>query len=501
MANAKNKQKKDFPIFTVFCIVIGLLLAVGITLTVLDNTGFNLKRKTVLTVGDESINALEFNYAYVTMYNNASTYLSYFGVDTKTDGWENGQANASAASLLGITVSEGDTWKQAFVNAAAESLKTELALYQLAKADENYTIDYDTINKSIDNKIDTDTATAGNYKVDLKTLYSSSYGKGFNESTMRHMLEYSYVANAYQTNYKDGLNYDDAALEKYYGENKSTYDVYTFLALDFAYETPKTDDDSSSDSKTTEASEAEKKAKADAEAYVEANKESEEVFTKGNEKVVKSERKTSSEASSLVGSDGQKWLTDSERKAGDTAVVKGTDKYIALYYIGSERDEYKLANIRIIRLDPTVADKDKGATDEELKALKEKAESVLAALDKTPTEDNFKELASKNSADSSTSSKGGLYEDFAKTTAKGYSSELAEWVFAGDRVKGEYKMFEGSKKYYIVYYLSSGEIFWKKSAESNLRSTDTNNWTEKCVEGFKDRTEYDSAKAFEIIGG
>ena len=66
MANAKNKQKKDFPIFTVFCIVIGLLLAVGITLTVLDNTGFNLKRKTVLTVGDESINALEFNYAYVT---------------------------------------------------------------------------------------------------------------------------------------------------------------------------------------------------------------------------------------------------------------------------------------------------------------------------------------------------------------------------------------------------------------------------------------------------
>ena len=297
------------------------------------------------------------------------------------------------------------------------------------------------------------------------------------------------------------MNYDDAALEKYYGENKSTYDVYTFLALDFAYETPKTDDDSSSDSKTTEASEAEKKAKADAEAYVEANKESEEVFTKGNEKVVKSERKTSSEASSLVGSDGQKWLTDSERKAGDTTVVKGTDKYIALYYIGSERDEYKLANIRIIRLDPTVADKDKGATDEELKALKEKAESVLAALDKTPTEDNFKELASKNSADSSTSSKGGLYEDFAKTTAKGYSSELAEWVFAGDRVKGEYKMFEGSKKYYIVYYLSSGEIFWKKSAESNLRSTDTNNWTEKCVEGFKDRTEYDSAKAFEIIGG
>lgn len=500
MATAKNKQKKDFPIFTVFCIVIGLLLAVGITLTVLDNTGFGSKRKTILTVGDESINALEFNYAYATTYNNAATYLSYFGVDTSTSGWADGAANASAASILGITVSEGDTWKQAFANAAAESLKTELALYQLAKADENYTIDYDTINKSIDNKIDTDAATAGNYGVDLKTLYSSSYGKGFTEDTMRHMLEYAYVANAYQSNYRDGLSYDNAALEKYYSENKSSYDVYTFLALDFAYETPKSDDDSSSDSKTTEASEAEKKAKADAEAYVEANKENEEVFTKGNEKVVKSEKKTSSEVSSLVGSDGQKWLTDAERKAGDTTVVKGTDKYIALYYIGAERDEYKLANIRIMRLDPTVADSSKGATDEEMKALKEKVDSIMAALDKDPSEDNFKELATKNSADSSTVSNGGLYENLNKSNAKNYSSELSDWVFSGDRVKGEYKMFEGSKTYYIVYYLSQGEEFWKQSAESNLRSTDTNDWTDKCVEGFKDRTEYDSAKALESIG-
>ncbi len=121
-------------------------------------------------------------------------------------------------------------------------------------------------------------------------------------------------------------------LKKYYGEKNPLTTFILSLLFDFAYETPKTDDDSSSDSKTTEASEAEKESQGDAEAYVEANKESEEVFTKGNEKVVKSERKTSSEAKVLfVGSDGQKWLTDSE-KAGDTTVVKGTDKYIVLLY-------------------------------------------------------------------------------------------------------------------------------------------------------------------------
>lgn len=499
MAKAKNKQKKDFPIFTVFCIVIGLLLAVGIALTVLDNTGFSSKRKTVLTVGDESINALEFRYAYATTYNNYATYLSYFGVDTKTDGWENGQANASTASLLGVTVSEGQTWKQVFVNAAAETMKTELALYQRAKADENYKIDYDKINKSIDQKIESDTATAGKYKVDLKTLYSSSYGKGFTESTMRRMLEYAFVASAYQTNYRDGLTYDNAALEKYYGENKSSYDVYSFLTLDFAYEEPKKEDDKSSSEKT-EASEAEKKAKADAEAYVEANKESEEKFEKGNEKVVKSEKKTYSETNSTAGSEGQKWLSDSARKPGDTTVVKGTNKYIALYYIGSERDNYKLANIRIIRLDPTVADKNKGATDEEMKALKEKAESVFNEIKKNATEDNFKELASKYSADSSTSSKGGLYENLNKATAKNYSADLVKWVFSGEREKGQYELFEGTKTYYIVYYLSEGEEFWKNSSRSSLKSSDTTKWTNECVESFKDKTEYDSAKAFESIG-
>ena len=500
MAKAKNKQKKDFPIFTVFCIVIGLLLAVGITLTVLENTGFGMKRKTVLTVGDESINALEFNYAYSTTYSNYATYLSYFNVDTSTSGWVDGEANATAAGMLGITVTEGQTWKQVFANAAAESLKTELALYQLAKSDENYTIDYDTINKSIDSKIETDTATAGNYGVDLKTLYSSSYGKGFTESTMRHMLEYSYVASQYQADYRDGLTYDDAAREKYYSENKTSYDIYSFLSLDFTYEEPKSDDDSSSDSKTTEASEEEKTAKANAEAYVEANKESEEAFTKGDEKVVKSEGKTYSEISSAVGTEAQTWLADSERKAGDTTVVKGTNKYIALYFIGSERDNYNLADVRIIRLDPTVADSDKGATDEEMNALKEKVDSIIAALDKDSSEDNFKELASKNSADSSTASNGGLYEDFNKTTAKTYSSELADWVFSGERTKGQYEKFEGSKTYYIVYYLSAGEKYWKQSAESNLRSNDTSDWTEKCVESFKDKTEFDLTKAIESIG-
>lgn len=497
MAKAKNKQKKDFPIFTVFCIVIGLLLAVGITLTVLDNTGFGSKRKTVLTVGNESINALEFNYAYSSTYSSYATYLSYFGVDTSSSGWVDGEANASVASMLNVTVSEGETWREVFANAAAETLKTELALYQLAKSDENYTIDYDTVNKNIDSKIESDTATAGNYGVDLKTLYSSSYGKGFTESTMRHMLEYEYVASAYQTNYRDGLSYDDAALEKYYEENKSTYDIYSFLSLDFAYEEKKSDDDQS---ESTEASEAEKEAKANAEAYVEANKGSEEAFEKGNEKVVRSEGKTSAETSSLAGSEAQKWLTDSSRKAGDTTVVKGTNKYVALYYIGSARDEYKLADIRIIRLDPTVADSDKGATDEELKALKEKAESVFAALEKTPTEDNFKELASKNSADTSTSSNGGLYEDLTKTTAKNYSDELCDWVFSSKRKKGDYEIFEGSKTYYIVYYLETGEVFWKQSAESNLRSNDTSDWTKSCVESFKDTTEYNYANAVGIVG-
>lgn len=492
MAKTKNKQKKDFPIFTVFCIVIGLLLAVGITLTVLDNTGFGMKRKTVLTVGDESINALEFNYAYSTVYNSYSTYLSYFGVDTSASGWVDG-ANT-------LDSSKGETWKEYFVNSAAETLKQELALYQLAVNDADFTIDKDAIDEQINASIESDKTSAEAYGVDIDTLYSAQFGKGFKESTMRKMLEYSLVADAYRTHYSEGLSYDDAALEKYYGEHKTDFDVYSFISLDFAYEEPK-NEDKDEDTEKKEASDAEKAAKADAEAYVEANKASEEDFAAGNKDTVKSEKKTYSEVSTSVGSEGQKWISDSERKAGDTTVVKGSgDKYVALYFLGSERDEYKLANVRIIRLDPTVADSDKGATDEELKALKEKAASVFETLKKDPTEDKFKELASKNSADKSTASDGGLTEGMTKTTAKVYSADLAAWVFDSSRKQGDFEMFEGSKTYYIVYYLSEGEVYWKNTSESRLRSSDTSDWIEKCIESLKDRTEFDSAAAIENIG-
>ncbi len=495
MAKAK-KQKKDFPIFTVFCIVIGVLLAIGITATVLENTGFSAKRKTIMTVGDESVNALEFNYVYQTAYNNYYSYLSYFGVDTSADNWVDEVADSSAASLLGITVSEGDTWKHVFATAASETLKTELSLYQLAKSDENYTIDYDSVNSSVDERIESDKATAESYGVDLKTLYSSSYGKGFTETVMRKMLEYAYIAEAYQTDYKENLTYDDSALEKYYSENKTTYDVYSFVAVDFAYET--TDDDSAAET-ATESEEA-KKAKADAEAYVEANKADKDSFVKGNEAAAEYTDKTYSEVSTAVGSSAQSWISDSERKAGDTTVIEGTNKYTALYFVESHRDEYKLANVRVIRLDAEIADSDSGATDEELAALKEKAESLYETYKKDPTEDNFKTIATENSADSNTASDGGLYEGLTKSTAKGYSSDLAAWVFSSERKAGDTEIFEGTEKYYIMYFVSQGEEYWKQSCETSLRSNDTSDWTEQCIEKFADTTSFDLSKAVENVG-
>ena len=130
------------------------------------------------------------------------------------------------------------------------------------------------------------------------------------------MLEYSYVANAYQTNYKDGLNYDDAALEKILRRKQIHFTTFILsLLFDFAYETPKTDDDSSSDSKTTEASEAEKKAKATRRLTLKQTRKAKKYLQRATKKLLSPERKTSSEASSLVGSDGQKWLTDS-RESG-----------------------------------------------------------------------------------------------------------------------------------------------------------------------------------------
>ena len=57
-------KKREFPVFTVFCVVVGVLLTAFIVQSILKNNGFYDRKKVVMTVGDTTINAVEFSYFY-----------------------------------------------------------------------------------------------------------------------------------------------------------------------------------------------------------------------------------------------------------------------------------------------------------------------------------------------------------------------------------------------------------------------------------------------------
>lgn len=494
---AKQKQKKDFPIFTVFCLIIGILLAVIIASTVLSNIGFKARRTEVMKVGDMSVNALEFSYAFQSTYSQHYPYLSYFGVDTSKPGWMDQTS----------TMAQGKTWKQYFADSAGEELKTVLALYQKAKSDKDFKLDQASVDKRIDERVNNDKADANKNKVDIDTYYSYVYGKGFKEKDLRKMMEIALVAGDYSKNYSENiLKYTDEDLEKYYLENKANYDLYTYVQVDFAYEEKKDD----TDKKDTDDNKDEKKPSAEEQAAIDSANALVEKFKKDKmtaEQLLKEGGKTAKsltkvEYADIAGTTVKEWLSDKDRKPGDIGVVKSdTLTHSVVLLVATERDNYKLADVRLLPVEPVAKDPNKGPSAEEIKEAEKTAKDILAKFEKTKkTEDDFKKLIKENCKDSSIVEKEGFIDDMNKTTAKsGFGAEAKDWIFSADRKKGDYKLIQNVDSWVLVYYISAGDVFWSESVEANLRNTDTENWTKKIIESFNNSTSFDSEKALKAL--
>lgn len=494
---AKQKQKKDFPIFTVFCLIIGILLVIIITSTVLNNIGFKARRTEVMKVGDMSVNALEFSYAFQSTYSQHYPYLSYFGVDTSKPGWMEQTS----------TMAEGKTWKQFFAESAGDELKTVLALYQSAKNDKNFKIDQASVDKRIDERVKNDTADANKNKVDIDTYYSYVYGKGFKEKDLRKMMEIALVAGDYSKNYSENiLKYTDEDLEKYYLENKAKYDLYTYVQVDFTYEEKKDDKDKkdADDKKDEKKPSAEEQAAIDkANALVEKFKKDKmtaDQLLKEGGKAAKSFTKV--EYADIAGTTVKEWLSDKDRKLGDIGVVKSdTSTHSVVLLVATERDNYKLADVRVLPVEPAAKDPNKGPSAEEAKAAEKTAKDILAKFEKTKkTEDDFKKLIKENCKESSFVEREGLVADLNKTSAKSsFGAEAKDWIFSADRKKGDYKLIQNIDSWVLVYYLSAGDVFWADSVEATLRNTDTQDWTTKIVDSYKNSTSFDAEKALKSL--
>ena len=158
-----------------------------------------------------------------------------------------------------------------------------------------------------------------------------------------------------------------------------------------------------------------------------------------------------------------------------------------LFFVGSNNNEFALANVRHILVKPEGGSYDSttGATtysDEEKAAAKQAAEELYAQWKAgEATEDSFAALANEKSADGDGTT-GGLYEEV-------YPGQMVtnfnDWCFAEDRKTGDTGIVESEYGYHIMFYVSDSEMNYRDYLITNdLISMNVNDWFEGLVDAM-----------------
>ena len=428
-----------------------------------------------------------FNYNYQSYINYYGTYMQYYGFDLTKSPKEQYYDESTQV-----------TWYDYFMNMTKDYIQQTLVLAEAAKAEgmELDESDLETVKSSMDSL----ESTASEKSMTADEYVAEFYGEGVSKKDIEECLKLTALAQKYYNKVYDGYKYTEEDYEKYYQDNKTSYlyadfRKYTFTLPD---DVTSSTSDSSETSETSEHKEASEKSKAYAEALAqckteEAFKAYVEKYLTQNPDIVKesaSSTSSSTEESSMtddevkeaiektvdatltekysyeVTSDVGQWMFDDSRKALDTKVIENSDgSYTAIMMIKTAyRDESVGKNVRHILISSDDYD-----SDDEAKA---KADEVYKEWkDGKATEESFAELAKKYSTDPGSSSNGGLYENISEGQMV---TEFNDWCFDSSRKSGDTDIVKTSYGYHIMYFVSDGEMAWKVSVDSAMRSADFN---------------------------
>ena len=159
--------------------------------------------------------------------------------------------------------------------------------------------------------------------------------------------------------------------------------------------------------------------------------------------------------------------------------VKKVNGYYVLYFVGSNNNEFALANVRhtLVKPEGGSYDTETGATtysDEEMAAAKLAAENLYEQWKSgEATEDSFATLANEHSDDGDGTT-GGLRENV-------YPGQMVtnfnDWCFADGRKAGDTGIVESDYGYHIMFYVGDSDMTYREHLVTEaLRNTDATAW-------------------------
>ena len=491
---AEQKEAKKLTLYTtIFVVVLAVMvvfaIAIGVTRSI-SNSGVRERNTVALTVGDHEISNAELSYFYMSAINNFNTnygnYAAMMGLDT-----------SKPLDEQVINNDTGLTWADDFLNTAKDNARSVYAMADAAEA-AGFTLSEDEL-AEIDTSISNMKMYATLYGYSsTKDFLKAQYGSGATEESYKQYVTVNTLANAYYNSYSSSLTYTDADLRAAESENYDKYSSFTYNTYYLAASKFQAEDEEDSDKAVKAAEEAANSligedvaTVADFDAAIAAldiNKDTEASSTAYTDQQYAS-----------VSTTVRDWITDSARKEGDKTVIANTTTstdddgnetkttlgYYAVFFTGSNDNTFPLVNVRhiLVKFEGGTTDSTTGTTtysDEEKNAAKEKAEEILDEwMSGDATEDSFAALANEKSDDGDGTT-GGLYENVYPGQMV---SSFNDWCFDASRQSGNTGIIESEYGYHVMYFVGKSSTTYRDyQIESELRSTDTQEWYDATVE-------------------
>lgn len=510
-------------IVMIFGIVLGVFAAQGI-----NNSGLLQKNVTAATIGDRKLPSATLNYFYVdAIANQYSSWQNNFS--TSTDTYLKQYFNLDVTVALDDQYYDEEsktTWADYFTDVAISDAQASYAIYDLAVA-AKYELPEDA-QEELDGWVENYEYMAEMYGTSEDEVVKSNYGPGSSFESWKEYLEVVITAQAYAADYANSLEYDDEAIQEQEKDRENEFNAYSFASYHLSYTKYPELGTTGEDDKVTYTDEqkaaALEAAKKDAESLVaglEAVKadpstlpeveEGEDAYLAQFDKLIaalkcnennKSAVSTKAEDTAYADltTNIKEWISDPERKPGDTTVIANTSTatdadgkettsvngYYALYFTGSNDNSRPLANVRhlLVQFEGGTTDSDGNTTytDEQKAAAKKEAEELLATWEENPTQENFIELVKEHSDDTSAED-GGLFEDISPDS--GYVEEFLAWSLDDSRKAGDTGIIETEFGYHIMYYVEDDEMTYRDLLISNeLKEADYTKWYEDAVKAI-----------------
>ena len=525
----KKKNGKGDKIIRILVKTICILLVAGVVLygvgSILTKV-FCLPQKvlTVATYEDEKINVAEYNYYYMTLYNQIATTsqqidsyygagagAAYTGFDLKVDPAEQ--------DYIGSDAPEGvETWADYFKLMAPEKAVIQRTLYAEAFSDEakkaGFEID-EAAQKEISDKIDeaiksyVEKAEEEDFSVD--NYISKTCGEGLTEKSYRELINRDLVVEKYLTWYQENISettsLDD--VKAYYKEHRAEFDLVD--ARLFAISYAEASEDANKKDPTYTKAEAKKLANefkskvTDEASFVDLAKEyalpsQKESYAKDSATLAENIDKPSISAAK-VGN----WLFDSARKAGDIAVINEEDSkvfYIAYIITPPTPDKQTAgADVRHILVQAETSKEDSKGNEVKLSQTeidknfadaKAEAEKILKEWKKgDANEASFAALAKEKTDDTGSAETGGLYEDITSTSS--YVPEFLDWALASHKV-GDTGIIKTDYGYHIMYFVGADKTEkWESDVRDAIASEEFTDYSTELYDTVSEKIEKSEA--------